>query len=225
MAMLVPTQAASGSARAVATMSRPFTMKLPYYYTFTLHSPLSIAELKAALLANSAPGWQPRATAKPTAAGFDARYAPHVADTSLRKYQLLKVVDPATGARLYPKCYLRAEERGTYCRVQLKFRPVLFLSIFMTIWSSGVLLATFGIGSETLRHHPEQAGFLLIFLPFYLGFWFFHWATFSSLVPAYRQRLCEILAATDADGPLPLPGRRPQPPGLARPGTGPTFAP
>lgn len=200
-------------------------MKLPYYYTFTLHSSLSIGELKAALVANSAPGWQPRHPAPPIAAGFDTRYAPHVADTSMRKYQMLKLLDPATGGRLYPKCYLRAEERGTYCRVELKFRPVLFLSVFMTIWSSGVLLATFGIGSDTLQHHPEQAGFLLIFLPFYLGFWFFHWATFSSLVPAYLQRLREVLVANDAGGPLPIAGHRQQPSELARPGSGPTFAP
>ena len=200
-------------------------MKLPYYYTFTLHSSLSIGELKAALVASSAPGWKPRNPAPPAVADFDARYAPHVADTSLRKYQLLKLLDPATGGRLYPKCYLRAEERGTYCRVQLKFRPVLFLSVFMTIWSSGVLLATFGIGSDTLRHHPEQAGALLILLPFYLVFWFFHRVTFSSLVPVYLQRLREVLIANDASGSLPpaRPGTRP--PAVARPGSGPNFAP
>ena len=200
-------------------------MKLPYYYTFTLHSPLSIVELKAALVAGSAPGWQPRGSAPAVAPGFDARYAPHVADTSLRKYQLLKLLDPATGARLYPKCYLRAEERGTYCRVRVKFRPVLFLSVFMTIWSSGVLLATFSIGSDTLLHHPEQAGALLLLLPFYLMFWFFHRATFSSLVPAYLQQLRELLAATDAGGPLPTARRSRQSDGLARPGSGPAFAP
>lgn len=200
-------------------------MKLPYYYTFTLHSSLSIGELRAALVANSALGWKPRGTAPPRPAGFDARYAPHVADTSMRKYQLLKLLDPTTGGRLYPKCYLRAEERGTYCRVELKFRPVLFLSIFMTIWSSGVLLATFGIGSDTLLHHPEQAGFLLIFLPFYLVFWFFHRVTFSSLVPVYLERLREVLAATDAGGPLPPARPGFGPPAVARPDAGPTFAP
>ena len=160
-------------------------MKLPYYYTFTLHSPLAISDIKAALLANSASGWRPRGGSAPAAVGFDARYAPHVADTSLRKYQLLKLLDPATGARLYPKCYLRAEEQGPWCEVHLKFRPVIFLSIFMTIWSSGVLLATANIGTDTLLHHPADAGVLLLFIPFYAVFWFFHWATYSSMVPKY----------------------------------------
>lgn len=200
-------------------------MKLPYYYTFTLHSPLSIGEITAVLLANSYSGWRPRGPAQPVAAGFDARYAPQVADTSMRKYQLLMLLNPATGGRLHPKCYLRAEERGTYCRVQLKFRPVLFFSIFMTIWSSGVLLATFGIGFSMLQNHPVRAGALLVLLPFHLIFWLFHWATFSSLVPAYRQRLCEILAATDADGQLPVAGHRQRPDLRPWPGSGPNFAP
>ena len=202
-------------------------MQFPYFYTFTLRSPLSIAELKTALQTSSAPGWQPRSGAAPSVIGpaFDARYAPHVADTSLRKYQLLKLLDPATGARLYPKCYLRAEEQGTWCRVELKFRPVLFFSIFMTIWTSGMLFGTLGIASETLLHHPSQAPVLLVLTPFYFGFWFFHRVTYSGLIPPYLQRLRELLHATAPDGPLPPAGSsRPQP-ALPAPPASPTYAP
>ena len=201
-------------------------MKLPYYYTFTLHSPLSIGELRAALVANSDSDWKPRKVATALNPDFDVRYAPRLADVSLRKYQKLEVLDPVKGGQLYPNCYLRAEERGTYCRIELKFRPFVLYSIFMAIWTTGMLVGSISISVETLLHRPlKEALYLVIFVPFYAFFWLFHWATYSSEIPKYMQRLREILVATDADGPLPLAKASPRYSDAFRPGSGPTFAP
>ena len=201
-------------------------MKLPYYYTFTLHSPLSIKEIRARLVASSDPAWKPRKMAPPAHLSLEMRHAPRMDDGGMRKYQKLEVRDwGRKGGTFYPNCFLRAEDRGSYCLVKLKFRPFVLYSIFMAIWTTGMLVGSISIGVETLLHRPlREALFLVMFVPFYAGFWFFHWATYSSEIPKYMKRLREILAVPDDEDPVPPAGQRPQPTGLARPDTGSGYA-
>jgi hypothetical protein len=157
-------------------------MTLPYYYTTTLRARLSNTQIASALRANSVDGLQNLAKLKKEVAWnrTDVRYTPEESDDTWKKYRLVKLADAATGARLFPKCYFKMEDIGAYRLVQLKFRPVLFISIFMTIWSSGVLLATYAFLTLPFKtgKFSDAVGILLM-LPFHLAFWFFHKVIFK----------------------------------------------
>lgn len=176
-------------------------MQIPYFYTYTLYTTLSIKEIRAKLVANSDPGWKPRKASPPAHLSLEERHAPQLDDGSLRRYQQLEVLDWGAGGAMYPNCFLKAEDQGTYCRVKLKFRPFVLYSIFMAIWTTGMLFGSISVTIETLLHRPlKEMLFLVIFIPFYAGFWLFHRVTYSSLLPKYLTRMRGVLSAVEPTG-------------------------
>ena len=173
-------------------------MKIPYHYTATLRTRLTVEQLKTIINTNSEPDWKQAFKLKNdlTAPGLDWRYVPTVEDKSLKKYRLLQLSEAATGLPAYPLCYLKIEDTGTYRLVRVKLRPVRFISIFMTIWGSGVLFATYQfLTLPFITGKLSDAVGILFLAPFHLAFWFFHKVGFADDANRYLRFLKEALQA------------------------------
>lgn len=130
-------------------------MTLPFYWTTTLKTNLSAAEIRARLGKNSA---LPPAPAQ---------------HPDLSDYQSLKLVDAASGERFPTVCFGRMEEVGAYRLLHVRLRVVRFILIFMSVWLFGVVFATGGILLDSLARRNLQDALItpVALSPFYLGFW------------------------------------------------------
>lgn len=158
-------------------------MKIPYHYKLSLKSLLSADEIRAVLTRNTLTdtGISPKDSA------LRAR-AKNWADDS-KSLDLYRTTLTATGFELFEvparwnyesvttrACVATFHHYGTGCRLELTFKMVAFIRIFMYVWGFGVLFGSFSVFFHSLSVGSYRDALItpFAFIPFYLGFWFLH---------------------------------------------------
>ncbi|RZK28175.1 MAG: hypothetical protein EOO61_22430 [Hymenobacter sp.] len=158
-------------------------MKLPYYYKLSIKSLYSADEIRGILTKHTLTdtGISPKDSA------LKAR-AKNWADDS-KSRDLYRTTLTATGFELFTVparwnyesvttrvCVATFHGYGTGCRLVLTFKMVAFIRIFMYIWGFGVLFGSSSIFFGSLSEGKYRDALItpFAFIPFYLGFWFFH---------------------------------------------------
>ena len=164
-------------------------MKIPYYYKLSLKMRHSADEVRAILIKNTLTdtGVSPKDSA------LKARAKSWADDSKSR--DLYRTVMTPRGFEVFLAPaqwnYQSAAHQivvatfqpyGTGCRIQLMFRMVAFIRIFMYFWGTGVLFGSFAIFFHSLDEGKYQDALItpFMFSPFYLGFWLIHYLSFGS---------------------------------------------
>lgn len=161
-------------------------MLLPFYYKISIRTSLSKQQVKEILFNNTVTSngktvEDKRATVinrqqfKETETNY--LYKAKILD---KKFILYRVLEGSVGGSprnsLNPLCLGKLHQVDNECVIKLTFRSVIFVLIFMVVWTSAALFGILAIFLSSLKDGKYQDALFAIVLaiPFYFGFWLFN---------------------------------------------------
>ncbi|HEX3167236.1 MAG TPA: hypothetical protein VHQ93_13300 [Chitinophagaceae bacterium] len=161
-------------------------MLLPFYYTTSIKTNLSEQQVKDILYNNTVT--DNGKTFKDKRAMVLNRQQFKNTETNYlykakihgKTFRLYRILEGPVGGKprnsFNPLCFGKLYHVDNECIIELTFRSVMFVLLFMFIWTSAAVFGILAIFISSLSEGKYQDALfaLVLAIPFYLGFWFFN---------------------------------------------------